>query len=31
VNGTRLTTFTGITDFTADNGQGATDYDMLYI
>jgi hypothetical protein len=31
VNGTRLATFTGITDFTADSGQGATDYDMLYI
>ena len=31
VNGTRLATFTGITDFTADGGQGATDYDMLYI
>jgi hypothetical protein len=31
VNGVRLSTFTGITDFTANNGEGATDYEMLYI
>ena len=31
VNGTRLAEFTGITDFTADGGEGATDYEMLYI
>ena len=30
VNGTRLAQFTGITDFTADGGEGATDYEMLY-
>lgn len=31
MNGTRLSEFTAITDFTANNGQGATDYEMLYI
>jgi len=31
VNGTRLAQFTGITDFTANGGEGATDYEMLYI
>jgi len=31
VNGTRLAPFTGITDFTADGGEGATVYEMLYI
>lgn len=31
VNGTRLAQFNGITDFSANNGQGATDYEMLYI
>jgi hypothetical protein len=31
VNGTRLAVFTGITDFTANGGEGATDYEMLYI
>ena len=29
VNGTVLAQFTGITDFTADRGEGATDYEML--
>jgi hypothetical protein len=31
VNGTRMSEFTALTDFTANNGQGATDYEMLYI
>jgi len=31
VNGTRLAIFTEITDFTADDGKGASDYEMLYI
>ena len=31
VNGTQLAEFTGLTDFTANNGDGATDYEMLYI
>lgn len=31
LNGTRIAVFTGITDFTANQGEGATDYDMLYI
>lgn len=31
VNGTRLSEFTALTDFTANDGQGATDYEMLYI
>jgi hypothetical protein len=31
VNGTKLARFTRITDFTANNGEGASDYDMLYI
>jgi tyrosinase len=31
VNGVRLAKFTGITDFTANNGEGATDFEMLYI
>jgi hypothetical protein len=31
VNGTKLAQFTGITDFTANSGEGATDFDMLYI
>ena len=31
VNGVRLSAFTGITDFTANNGVGATDYEMLYV
>ena len=31
VNGTKLEEFTGITDFTANNGAGAVDEEMLYI
>jgi len=31
VNGTRLAEFTQITDFTANDGEGACDYNMLYI
>jgi hypothetical protein len=31
VNGARLAIYTGITDFSAYNGEGATDYNMLYI
>lgn len=31
MNGTRMSRFTGITDFTANRGAGATDFEMLYI
>jgi hypothetical protein len=31
VNGVELSKFTGITDFTANNGEGASDYEMMYI
>ena len=30
INGTRLAQFTGITDFSANGGDGVTDYEMLY-
>lgn len=31
VNGAKLAIFTGITDFTSNNGEGSTDYEMLNI
>lgn len=31
VNGVKIAEFTGITDFTGNNGEGTTDFDMMYI